>query len=280
MTGSRRLGVLGGTFDPIHFGHLDAAEAARASLELDEVLFIPAHDPPHKPARPARQRVPSLRARRAGHPGVARVPRLRHGAGARGRVLHRRHAARAARVRLGAVADCSSSSAPTRLRTLRRGGSSRRCSTWRTSPSSRARARRSTTRVARTPALRAAGAPGREPRTESRRRDGNLPRRGADARRVVHVDSRAPRRAEVDRRSRAGGGRAAHHRASSVRSGRRLAWQKPRQQRKKSRRRLGLPESPRSRRRWRRPCAPRSTRRRTTSSCSTCARRVGSPTTS
>src|SRR5262245_4186785 len=52
MTGSRRLGVLGGTFDPIHFGHLDAAEAARAWLELDEVLFIPAHDPPHRPGDP------------------------------------------------------------------------------------------------------------------------------------------------------------------------------------------------------------------------------------
>jgi nicotinate-nucleotide adenylyltransferase len=52
MTAARRLGVLGGTFDPIHFGHLDAAEAARASLELDEVLFIPAHDPPHKPGDP------------------------------------------------------------------------------------------------------------------------------------------------------------------------------------------------------------------------------------
>ena len=52
MTSTRRLGVLGGTFDPVHFGHLDAAEAARAALELDEVLFIPAHDPPHKPADP------------------------------------------------------------------------------------------------------------------------------------------------------------------------------------------------------------------------------------
>jgi nicotinate-nucleotide adenylyltransferase len=52
MIGSRRLGVLGGTFDPIHVGHLDAAEAARASLELDEVLFIPAHDPPHRPGDP------------------------------------------------------------------------------------------------------------------------------------------------------------------------------------------------------------------------------------
>jgi nicotinate-nucleotide adenylyltransferase len=52
MTASRRLGLLGGTFDPVHLGHLDAAEAARASLELDEVLFVPAHDPPHKPADP------------------------------------------------------------------------------------------------------------------------------------------------------------------------------------------------------------------------------------
>ena len=47
-----RLGILGGTFDPIHYGHLDAAEAARATLELDEVLFIPAHDPPHKSQDP------------------------------------------------------------------------------------------------------------------------------------------------------------------------------------------------------------------------------------
>jgi nicotinate-nucleotide adenylyltransferase len=52
MTSSRRLGVLGGTFDPIHYGHLDAAEAARAALALDEVLFIPSHDPPHKPVDP------------------------------------------------------------------------------------------------------------------------------------------------------------------------------------------------------------------------------------
>jgi nicotinate-nucleotide adenylyltransferase len=47
-----RLGILGGTFDPIHFGHLDAAAAARAALTLDEVLFIPAHDPPHRPIDP------------------------------------------------------------------------------------------------------------------------------------------------------------------------------------------------------------------------------------
>jgi nicotinate-nucleotide adenylyltransferase len=48
----KRLGVLGGTFDPIHFGHLDAADAARRALELTEVLFIPSHDPPHRSTDP------------------------------------------------------------------------------------------------------------------------------------------------------------------------------------------------------------------------------------
>lgn len=43
-----RLGILGGTFDPIHFGHLLAAEETRSALPLDRVLFAPAGDPPHK----------------------------------------------------------------------------------------------------------------------------------------------------------------------------------------------------------------------------------------
>jgi nicotinate-nucleotide adenylyltransferase len=47
-----RLGVLGGTFDPIHFGHLLAAEEARVTLHLDRVLFAPAGDPPHKQGHP------------------------------------------------------------------------------------------------------------------------------------------------------------------------------------------------------------------------------------
>jgi nicotinate-nucleotide adenylyltransferase len=47
-----RLGVLGGTFDPIHVGHLDAAGAARSALALSEVLFIPSYDPPHRPVDP------------------------------------------------------------------------------------------------------------------------------------------------------------------------------------------------------------------------------------
>jgi nicotinate-nucleotide adenylyltransferase len=52
MIASRRLGILGGTFDPVHFGHLDAADAARRALHLDEIWLIPSSDPPHRPADP------------------------------------------------------------------------------------------------------------------------------------------------------------------------------------------------------------------------------------
>jgi nicotinate-nucleotide adenylyltransferase len=47
-----RVGLLGGTFDPIHFGHLLLAEGAREALSLDEVIWIPARQPPHKPQPP------------------------------------------------------------------------------------------------------------------------------------------------------------------------------------------------------------------------------------
>jgi nicotinate-nucleotide adenylyltransferase len=43
------VGVMGGTFDPIHVGHLAIAEEAREALGLDTVLFVPAAQPPHKP---------------------------------------------------------------------------------------------------------------------------------------------------------------------------------------------------------------------------------------
>jgi nicotinate-nucleotide adenylyltransferase len=46
----RRLGVLGGTFDPPHYGHLLLADTARVQLCLDRVLLLPAGQPPHKPA--------------------------------------------------------------------------------------------------------------------------------------------------------------------------------------------------------------------------------------
>ena len=51
MLGDLRLGVFGGTFDPIHLGHLILAEQARERLRLDEVLFLPAAAPPHKQSR-------------------------------------------------------------------------------------------------------------------------------------------------------------------------------------------------------------------------------------
>jgi nicotinate-nucleotide adenylyltransferase len=41
---------MGGTFDPIHVGHLAVAEEAREAVGLDGVLFVPAGEPPHKPA--------------------------------------------------------------------------------------------------------------------------------------------------------------------------------------------------------------------------------------
>lgn len=43
-----RLGIMGGTFDPIHYAHLFIAEEARTRLELDRVLFVPNGMPPHK----------------------------------------------------------------------------------------------------------------------------------------------------------------------------------------------------------------------------------------
>jgi len=48
---ARRIGLFGGSFDPIHAGHLHAARAARDRFELDRVVFVPAWRSPYKPGR-------------------------------------------------------------------------------------------------------------------------------------------------------------------------------------------------------------------------------------
>jgi nicotinate-nucleotide adenylyltransferase len=47
----QRLGLFGGSFDPIHAGHLHVARAACAAFDLDQLVFVPAARPPHKPGR-------------------------------------------------------------------------------------------------------------------------------------------------------------------------------------------------------------------------------------
>ncbi|WP_277995559.1 nicotinate-nucleotide adenylyltransferase [Desulfitibacter alkalitolerans] len=44
----KRLGIMGGTFDPVHYGHLVTAETARAQFNFDKVVFVPSGYPPHK----------------------------------------------------------------------------------------------------------------------------------------------------------------------------------------------------------------------------------------
>lgn len=48
-----KLGLFGGSFDPIHRGHVEAGRSARTEAGLDRVLFLPTADPPHKPPRVA-----------------------------------------------------------------------------------------------------------------------------------------------------------------------------------------------------------------------------------
>jgi nicotinate-nucleotide adenylyltransferase len=50
----KKIGIMGGTFDPIHMGHLMLAETAYEQFALDQVLFLPAGNPPHKRNRTGR----------------------------------------------------------------------------------------------------------------------------------------------------------------------------------------------------------------------------------
>jgi len=60
----QRIGILGGTFNPVHVGHLAVAQAAKEKCALDRVYFVPCYSPPHKNVRglaPARHRYEMVR---------------------------------------------------------------------------------------------------------------------------------------------------------------------------------------------------------------------------
>ncbi len=69
-----KIGILGGTFDPVHLGHLEIAEEATRSLDLARVIMVPAGKPPFKleyPITPSDQRIEML------HLAVANTPNLK-----------------------------------------------------------------------------------------------------------------------------------------------------------------------------------------------------------
>ena len=71
MNDGMKVGIFGGTFDPIHFGHLLLAEQAREAASLHEIWFIPAGEPPHKqgkPVTPAMERKKMVELAIEGHP--------------------------------------------------------------------------------------------------------------------------------------------------------------------------------------------------------------------
>ncbi len=70
----KHIGIMGGTFDPVHIGHLILAELAICELSLDHVLFLPTGDPPHKKNRQltsAQKRLDMLQLALEGNPSFS-----------------------------------------------------------------------------------------------------------------------------------------------------------------------------------------------------------------
>ena len=71
-TRRKKIGIMGGTFDPIHIGHLILGEKTYEQLGLDKILFMPAGNPPHKQNRIGRatdaQRVSMVEKAISGNP--------------------------------------------------------------------------------------------------------------------------------------------------------------------------------------------------------------------
>lgn len=71
-TNHKKIGIMGGTFDPIHVGHLILGEKAYEQLNLDKVWFMPSGNPPHKQNRMGRatdeQRIAMVQKAIAGNP--------------------------------------------------------------------------------------------------------------------------------------------------------------------------------------------------------------------
>jgi hypothetical protein len=116
---ARRIGILGGTFDPIHCGHVDSAHAAQQALDLALVEVITANEPPHE--RPSASGHLRDGGAGGGEPKRMASPDVE--------LLHRTsHISHAPRPMIAAPPNCSSWSAPMRSRrsVLARHGDSRR----------------------------------------------------------------------------------------------------------------------------------------------------------
>jgi nicotinate-nucleotide adenylyltransferase len=74
LAAQQRIGLIGGTFDPIHYAHLAIAEEVRVTLNLDTMVFIPAGQPPHKHGKevtPANHRLAMVELAIASNPAFA-----------------------------------------------------------------------------------------------------------------------------------------------------------------------------------------------------------------